>query len=49
MDNKVERYTIEELRAMRDAGETETRPDAPENDMDDEFWAMAQLLMEYPQ
>ena len=41
----IRRYSLEELQAMRDRGETETRPDAPTYELDEEFWKNARLVM----
>lgn len=42
----IRRYSIEELVEMRKRGETYTRVDAPEYDIDPEFWKNAKLV--YP-
>lgn len=43
-DSDTRRYSLAELRAMRDRGETRTAKDAPEREVDEAFWATAQLI-----
>ncbi len=40
----IRQYSMDELVAMRERGETETRPDAPSFAVDEEFWANARLV-----
>jgi uncharacterized protein (DUF4415 family) len=42
-------YSTAELKAMRARGETFTRPDAPEYELDEEFWKNARVVMPPPQ
>ena len=44
-DDVIERYSLEELAELRRRGETETRPDAPEVELDEAFWQNAKLVM----
>ena len=39
------RYSLDELRAMHDRGETFTSPDAPEIELDEDFWRNARVVM----
>lgn len=41
----IRRYSLDELRAMLERGETYTRPDAPEYELDEEFWQKARLVV----
>ena len=41
----IRRYSLKELEALRDRGETETRPDAPAREVDEEFWREARVVM----
>jgi uncharacterized protein (DUF4415 family) len=41
----IRRYSLDELRAMHDRGETLTRPDAPEIELDEDFWRNARVVM----
>jgi uncharacterized protein (DUF4415 family) len=41
----IRRYSLDELKAMRERGETRTRPDAPEYELDEAFWQQARLVM----
>jgi uncharacterized protein (DUF4415 family) len=42
----IRRYSLDELRKMHDRGEyVPTRPDAPEIELDEEFWRNARLVM----
>jgi uncharacterized protein (DUF4415 family) len=41
----IKRYSLEELLAMRKRGETQTRPDAPAIELDEEFWRNARVVM----
>jgi uncharacterized protein (DUF4415 family) len=38
-------YSLDELRALRERGETETRADAPALSLDAEFWENARVVM----
>jgi uncharacterized protein (DUF4415 family) len=40
----IRRYSLDELKAMRERGETYTRPDAPEYEPDEEFWRNARIV-----
>ena len=40
----IRQYSLEELRELRKAGKSETRPDAPEYELDEEFWDNAQVI-----
>ncbi len=42
-DEDVRRYSSTELRAMVERGDDQTRWDAPESDVDEEFWKQARL------
>ena len=42
----IRRYSLDELKAMRERGETLTDPNAPVFELDEEFWAKAKLV--YP-
>jgi uncharacterized protein (DUF4415 family) len=44
--NDIRRYSLDELRAMHERGETLTDPNAPVYELDEEFWAKAKLV--YP-
>lgn len=39
------RYSLDELREIRERGETETRADAPVLSLDAEFWDNARVVM----
>jgi hypothetical protein len=39
------KYSLDELRKMRERGETETRADAPALSLDAEFWDNARVVM----
>ena len=41
----IRRYSLDELRAMHDRGETLTSPDAPEIELDEDFWRNARVVM----
>lgn len=43
-DDDIRSYSLAELRAMRDRGETLTVSDAPERDVDETFWNTAKLV-----
>lgn len=43
-DEDIRRTSTAELRKRRDAGETETRVDAPEHELDEEFWDKATIV-----
>lgn len=42
------RYSLDELREMRERGETETRADAPALSLDAQFWDNAHVVMPPP-
>lgn len=44
-DDDTRRYSDGMLERLRDAGETETRADAPLHPVDDAFWAAARVVM----
>jgi uncharacterized protein (DUF4415 family) len=44
-DADTKKYSLDELRDMRERGETKTRPDAPTYDLDTDFWENAQVVM----
>ena len=41
----IRRYCLDQLRARRDRGETLTNPDAPEIELDEDFWRNARVVM----
>jgi uncharacterized protein (DUF4415 family) len=41
----TKKYSLDELREMRERGETETRADAPELKLDADFWQGARVVM----
>jgi uncharacterized protein (DUF4415 family) len=41
----IRRYSLDELKEMRARGETYTRPDAPEYELDEEFWQKARVVL----
>ena len=41
----TKKYSLDELREMRERGETETRADAPELKLDADFWLGARVVM----
>ena len=41
----IKRYSLEELRAKHERGDTLTRADAPEIELDDHFWRNARIVM----
>ncbi len=41
----IRQYSLAELKAMHDRGETLTRPDAPEIELDEDFWRNARVVM----
>jgi uncharacterized protein (DUF4415 family) len=41
----IRQYSLAELRARHDRGETFTRPDAPEIELDEDFWRNARVVM----
>ncbi len=41
----IKRYSLEELQAKHDRGETLTRADAPEIELDEHFWRNARIVM----
>lgn len=40
----IRRFSLDELRARRERGETETRDDAPAYPVDESFWERAELV-----
>jgi uncharacterized protein (DUF4415 family) len=44
-DEDIRKYSLDELKAMRARGETYTRPDAPEYELDEEFWKKARVVL----
>lgn len=44
-DNDTRRYSLDELKAIRKQGKTETRADAPAYPVDDAFWNQARITM----
>jgi uncharacterized protein (DUF4415 family) len=43
-DDDTRRYSLDELQAMRDRGETRTDPNAPAYEVDEEFWRTARVV-----
>ena len=44
-DDDIRRYSLAELKEMRARGDyTPTRPDAPEYELDEQFWQNARLV-----
>ncbi len=41
----IRQYSLAELKAMHDRGETLTRPDVPEIELDEDFWRNARVVM----
>jgi uncharacterized protein (DUF4415 family) len=41
----TKKYSLAELREMRERGETMTRPDAPTFELEDDFWENARVVM----
>src|SRR5262245_36932189 len=41
----IKRYSLEALQAKHDRGETLTRADAPEIELDEDFWRNARIVM----
>jgi uncharacterized protein (DUF4415 family) len=41
----TKRFSMVELLAMRQRGDTKTRPDAPAIELDEEFWNSARVVM----
>ena len=41
----IRRYCLDQLRSMRDRGETLTSPDAPEIELDEDFWRNARVVI----
>ena len=41
----IKRYSLEELQAKHDRGDTLTRADAPEVELDEDFWRNARVVM----
>jgi uncharacterized protein (DUF4415 family) len=44
-NDESKRYALEELQAKHDRGETLTRADAPEMELDEHFWRNARIVM----
>jgi uncharacterized protein (DUF4415 family) len=44
-EEDIRRYSLEDLRAMRERGDTHTRADAPAYPVDEEFWKHARVVM----
>lgn len=43
-DEDIRRTSTAELRKRHDAGKTETRDDAPERELDEDFWEKATIV-----
>jgi uncharacterized protein (DUF4415 family) len=41
----IQQYSLADLRAMREQGETLTSTDAPEIELDEDFWRNARVVM----
>jgi len=46
--NDTKKYSLDELREMRDRGETKTRRDAPVLEPEPDFWLTARVMMPPP-
>jgi uncharacterized protein (DUF4415 family) len=44
-ENDTRKYSLEELRELRERGETETRADAPVYSLGPDFWENARVVM----
>jgi uncharacterized protein (DUF4415 family) len=44
-ENDTRKYSLEELRELRERGETETRADAPVYSLPPDFWENARVVM----
>jgi len=44
-ENDTRKYSLEELRELRERGETETRADAPVFSLEPDFWENARVVM----
>ncbi len=44
-NDDIKRYSLEELQAKHERGETLTRADAPEIELDEHFWRNARIVM----
>ena len=44
-NDDIKRYSLAELQAKHDRGETHTRADAPEIELDEDFWRNARIVM----
>jgi uncharacterized protein (DUF4415 family) len=44
-EDDTKRYSLDELQAKRACGETHTRADAPEIELDEDFWRNARIVM----
>lgn len=40
----IKSYSLDELRAMRERGESQTRADAPTVELDEDFWRNARVV-----
>jgi uncharacterized protein (DUF4415 family) len=47
-ENDTRKYSLEELRELRERGETETRADAPVYSLGPDFWENARVVMPPP-
>jgi uncharacterized protein (DUF4415 family) len=47
-ESDTRKYSLDELKEMRERGETETRIDAPELKLDADFWRGARVMMPPP-
>ncbi len=47
-ENDTRKYSLEELRELRERGETETRADAPVFSLEPDFWENARVVMPPP-
>lgn len=43
-EDDIRRYSLDELQAMRERGESRTRPDAPAFELDEDFWRNARVV-----
>lgn len=48
-NNDTRRYSLDELKAIRQQGKTETRADAPAYPVEDAFWNHARITMPHDQ
>jgi uncharacterized protein (DUF4415 family) len=47
-ENDTRKYSLDELRELRERGETGTRPDAPVFSLEPDFWENARVVMPPP-